>query len=267
MASNTKIGLLLGSVLICVIAFVINGLPRSDDATKSSVPRTPTVDDTWGIGARERAFVNRPAEPIKEQKEDHRCTEDNKDAGSYTSLPVSVSIVSEPMTDEESEVPEPDPVKSSMSKVYYAVCKGDNLADIAEKSYGALEGNRKVNIIRIFEANRKLLTSPHEIYVGQKLVIPPLRVSVPDKKRTGGVFPSSMFEKVKSIGRNHLSTDKREAKQSEQYTVQEGDSLWRIAAEQLGDGNRYKEISKLNAVILEHEDRLAVGMRLSMPAR
>jgi nucleoid-associated protein YgaU len=51
------------------------------------------------------------------------------------------------------------------------------------------------------------------------------------------------------------------------YIVREGDSLWRIAAEWLGDGSRYSEIAKLNAGILEDEDSLVVGMRLKMPAR
>jgi len=49
--------------------------------------------------------------------------------------------------------------------------------------------------------------------------------------------------------------------------VVEGDSLWQIAAEQLGDGSRYSEIARMNADILDDEDRLVIGMRLRMPAR
>ena len=33
-----------------------------------------------------------------------------------------------------------------------------------------------------------------------------------------------------------------------EYTVQRGDSLWSIAAEQLGDGSRYTEIIELNGL-------------------
>lgn len=32
------------------------------------------------------------------------------------------------------------------------------------------------------------------------------------------------------------------------YTVKKGDSLWAIAKKLLGDGNRYKEIQKLNGM-------------------
>ena len=75
-----------------------------------------------------------------------------------------------------------------------------------------------------------------------------------------------MFEQVESIGRRHIPTDNQKSKQDGRYIVREGDTLWRIAAEQLGDGSRYKEISKLNAGILKDEDSLAIGMRLSLPA-
>jgi nucleoid-associated protein YgaU len=55
--------------------------------------------------------------------------------------------------------------------------------------------------------------------------------------------------------------------QAAEYVVREGDYLWRIAAQQLGDGNRYPEIAKLNADTLPDEDNLTPGMRLKMPAR
>ena len=75
-----------------------------------------------------------------------------------------------------------------------------------------------------------------------------------------------MFEKVESIGRRHISADSHQANQGVQYIVREGDSLWSIAGEQLGKGSRYKEISKLNADVLEDENELTIGMRLSLPA-
>ncbi|MDR2654763.1 MAG: LysM peptidoglycan-binding domain-containing protein [Oscillospiraceae bacterium] len=35
------------------------------------------------------------------------------------------------------------------------------------------------------------------------------------------------------------------------YTVQPGDSFWKIAAEQLGNGNRYKELEEFNGLTPE----------------
>jgi len=118
--------------------------------------------------------------------------------------------------------------------------------------------------IRIFRNNSKLPASPHENSFGQSLVIPKLIASELDKVNILGIFPSSIFEKVESIGKRHISAD---SQQANQYIVREGDTLWRIAAEQLGNGSRYKEISKLNADVLKDENDLTLGMRLSLPDR
>jgi len=263
MATDAKIGLLLGLALIFIVAFAINGLPRFGKATDGDAPSTFDVDNTSVIGARERGFIDRPTEPIRGQKKYRSAPQVNKDAGVRAALPAPG-----PTTSEQPTVPKPDPVNSVLAKVrYYTVAEGDNLADIAKQFYGALEGNRRVNVLRVFQANRHLLRSPHEISVGQKLVIPPLGVSDADMNAIGSIFPSSMFENVESIGRRYSSADNRNAKRPVQYVVREGDTLWLVASEQLGNGSRYKEISRLNPRLLEDEDSLTIGMRLNIPVR
>jgi nucleoid-associated protein YgaU len=126
----------------------------------------------------------------------------------------------------------------------------------------ANEVNGETSSIRIFKNSSKQPVSPHENNFGQSLVVPKLSASELDKINIWGIFPSSMFEKVESIGRRHISTDSHEANQ---YIVRQGDSLWSIAAEQLGNGSKYKEISKLNADVLKDENDLTVGMRLNLP--
>jgi nucleoid-associated protein YgaU len=51
-----------------------------------------------------------------------------------------------------------------------------------------------------------------------------------------------------------------------EYTIQNGDYLYKIAQKQLGDGNRYPEILKLNSGLSEKE-RLKVGMKLKVPKK
>lgn len=128
----------------------------------------------------------------------------------------------------------------------------------ANKVDGAASG------IRIFTNNCNAQTFSNKISLGQNLVVPKLIASELDKINIWGIFPSSMFEKVESIGRRHISADSEKANQ---YIVRQGDSLWSIAGEQLGNGSRYKEISKLNADVLKDENDLTVGMRLSLPDR
>ena len=51
------------------------------------------------------------------------------------------------------------------------------------------------------------------------------------------------------------------------YTVKENDSLWKIAQEQLGDGNAVAAIKELNKDVLKGGDAIRPNMRLRMPAK
>lgn len=289
MTSDAKVGLLLGLVFIFIIAFIINGLPRfRSDTSNGELPTNLArqQDDSPGIADRERRAqqVFNYAMQVRREAVDEvqKVSEDEERIRFKMPLPERASVVKKdgsidqvkpaaavPITDDKTQAKKPESVKPALPRTY-VVTEGDNLAVIAQKFYGADEGNRKINVMRIFRANRELLGSPDEIYVGQKLTIPPLPSSTADKDKIGSVFSGTVFKKVESIGKRLLSADRPKAgraRQSRQYVVREGDSLWQIAAEQLGDGSRYKEINKLNRDILENEDTLAVGMRLRMPPR
>ena len=47
------------------------------------------------------------------------------------------------------------------------------------------------------------------------------------------------------------------------YTVKSGDSLWAIAANQLGDGSRYNEIKTMNGLT---SNTIYAGQTLKLPA-
>lgn len=56
----------------------------------------------------------------------------------------------------------------------------------------------------------------------------------------------------------------RDAKEpAKEYTVVNGDSLWKIAKLQLNDGSRYKEIAELNGI--KDYNKISVGMVLKLP--
>jgi len=287
MTRDVKIGLLLGLTFIFMIAFVINGLPSfrgdSNEMTKTMV-KFPNKQP--GIGANERDFIIwadsiekqpfRVDNPLMDEPERYRIDLPQGPVGikgnNASSLNYSdtVKMVTPRRNENErTNVRKTETVnpKPALPKIY-VVADGDNLALIAQKYYGDVEGNKRANIMRIFEANRNLLKAPDEIQVGQKLIIPPLRSSAPGKETSNSGLANSFFEKVKSIGREHLSLNKPgPAKKGKLYTVRDGDSLWKIAANQLGDGSRYMEVAKLNDDVLSDEDSLSVGMTLKMPSR
>lgn len=267
MAKDAKIGSLIGLVLIFIVAFVINGFTRSGDRKDSSEPNTAPADNMSNTDTPEQDVSDGLIRPVTEWTENPILTGDERDTDVYRSPSETNPLIPELIPDKDSDVPESDIEKPSLSEIYYAVSEGDNLADIAKKFYGPEEGNKRANILRIFLANQDMLASPHEIFVGQKLVIPPLNALEANGSGAKSILDASMFETVKSIGRRHLTTHEDSVNHRQLYAVQEGDSLWSIASTLLGDGSRYKEISKLNAGILEDEDLLTVGMRLRIPAQ
>jgi len=289
MTSDAKIGLLLGLVFIFIIAFVINGLPRFRSTTNNSELTNNMVNpgnDSLGIAERERK--------VQETFDLHgRFASGSGGTGYEASLPDNTAVALDnnqdsvrftmPLTPNAASVMEenpavgstsqnemvtpfeslvqtpvraPEPARAAQPKTYI-VQDGDRLSDIAKKIYGQVEGNKLANINRIYEANRKLLKSADDIFVGQKLVIPSLSGTSSDE--SSSIFSGQLFERVKSIGRSSEST--------RVYVVKDGDSLWTIAAEQLGQGARYKEISKINTDILPDEDSVRAGMRLRLPAK
>ncbi len=167
----------------------------------------------------------------------------------------------------------------------YVVVAGDTLPAIAKKFYGPEEGNRLANIDRIYQANLAVLKSPAEVKVGQKLVVPPplpplskptttlttaaktTTTPTPNPNKPSDVLSEKLFEKVKVLGERAPAAVPPPTPADRWYTIQDGDSLWKIATSQLGAGSRWDDIYKLNAEILTSQDALKPGTKLRLPAK
>lgn len=282
MTSDAKIGLLLGLGFIFLIALIINGLPDFRSETDSNELTTNMIDRRVGFADRERAVSRRVVSPPpmadKSLQPDRTEPTRTDDARFSAALPGGRSVARETSQVQPPAVPQVPakpqkemPSKTTLSRQawpkVYVVSKDDTLAVIAKKFYGREQGNKRVNVARIFEANRKLLKSPHRVYPGQKLFVPPLPGAATADSRIHRAFSSKVFEKVETVGQRHLPAGNLRQEKIREYVVRQDDNLWRIAAEQLGSGSRYLEIAKLNASTLEDEDNVPVGMRLKIPAQ
>ena len=89
--------------------------------------------------------------------------------------------------------------QTSLPKPYVVQEGDDNLSKIAKRFYGEEEGNRWVNVKKIFERNRDVLKSLDEVFVGQKIVIPPPEPPL-QNTQPAQVLKGPMFETVQSVG-------------------------------------------------------------------
>lgn len=275
MTADAKVGLLLGLFFIVIIAFLVNGLPNFIQEENTSPPDVAIVTSTrqdmvlgdnvpevvhrlYPPRAENRQTVQSPQEPIVFGASPGQ-TPEIEIPEIITQHQTPAVVVNTPSTVIQEPVAAPD-FKTHIVK------PGESLPVIAKKHYGPEEGNRRIVIQKLYEANSSVLKSPDHVRVGDKLLIPKLDailnpstgvVKTPNPSESLLEKFSGMFKKV----------DEKESASVSEYRVQEGDSLWSIAQQTLGDGNRYKEIIKFNKDAIKNASDIAVGTRLKIPTQ
>jgi len=144
--------------------------------------------------------------------------------------------------------PAPAPVPAIAGPRQYRAQEGDTVSRMASRFLG---GNTRTNRQAIIDANPSLQDDPDRVIVGKAYAIP----------TSGGASGSN----AESTARNSPAIGAPEYF----YTVKEGDSLWRIANDELGDPSTVEAIKALNETILRGDDHDVVipGMKLRLPAK
>jgi nucleoid-associated protein YgaU len=133
----------------------------------------------------------------------------------------------------------------------YKAQPGDSVSRMASKFLGS---NSVENRQAIIDANPSLQDDPDRVIVGQSYVIPAARQTVMASGSPGALqAPASIGHS--GNGREYF------------YTVQDGDSLWQIANDELGDPSAIDAIKELNASILKGKDTVIPGMKLRLPSK
>lgn len=121
--------------------------------------------------------------------------------------------------------------------ITYVVQRGDTLWKIAKKFYG--DGSHWQ---KIYADNISVISNPNKIYVGQVLTLYPL-------EGDGSILTGT---DITGIEGGH-------------YTVQRGDTLWKISGKAYGTGQHWKRIYEANRDKITKPEQIYVGQILVIP--
>ncbi len=163
-----------------------------------------------------------------------------------------------PLPDDEdnaSAAPQPQQAGAAGGDRVYQVKRGESLSKIARAVFNSSDYRY---VLVLMEANPAVKARKGMVLAGEQIVIPDLSA--------GATIGGSI--RVAQATAPAAQAAKRKPDVSSAaprfYIVRKGDSLTRIAEQQLKDRSRWREIARLNR--LKDADRLLTGTRLKLPA-
>jgi len=149
----------------------------------------------------------------------------------------------------------------------YTATDGDTVSRMAGRFMGA---NTRANRQAIIDANPSLQQDPDRVEVGKDYLIPTKtkNASQTASASTTDNAPAASLDAASNTANSNTSSRSR-AVGVAYYTVKEGDSLWRIANDELDDPSAVDQIKALNRNVLKGSDHETVvpGMKLRLPAK
>jgi len=261
MTRETKIGLLVGLAFIIVI-----GILLSDHFASSMQPPTASLiatdqnllQGTVTPGAPRSGGGNLPIDNVRPDR--LVLFPGNPRNGAEADIRIGPgapagrgNITADPRAGQDNSIPpraDDTPPAPAPTREYTAE-PGDTLSKIAGRLLGK---NTKPNRDAIIKANPSLQRNPDKIVSGEVYLIP--------VKSTEITPPPSTANDA-----HVLLPATRPASPQVAYTTKKGDTLWRIALEQVGNPNALAQIRELNKDILKSGDTIQPNVKLRLPAR
>ncbi len=306
MTRETKVGLLVGLGIILLVGIIVSDhlsvvqrqnpadLTHFADQTQQSVAPDRAVDhddgrsilgaypDQTGVPQKPTAAprVTRPTRPlpmparVRPSEPPRRMlappTPDRRVAQSRSRTAAAVPTLSQTgiarqmigTTSSRSQAAGTDTSVDALPSqpLIHYVKTGESLWQIAQQYYGNGEFWRVVA-----QANPKAVGSNGSVRVGVRLVVPNKAAL---STRPGDPRASADRQNPSRLPVQSATPQTGATASSERfYTVQANDSLSKIAADVLGEPDRWEDIYNANRKVLDHPDQLKVGQRLTIPPR
>ena len=153
--------------------------------------------------------------------------------------------------------PAVEPPTVNHNRQYVAVA-GDTLSKLAGRFLGV---NTKANREAIASVNPSLKQNPNNIIVGRTYIIPNAKSGPAD------AITPPVADRTPPAPAATPTPSNADATAVAWYTVKDNDSLWKIAADQLGDGTAWTSIRDANKDVLKGGESVRKNMRLRIPPK
>lgn len=275
MKRDVQVGVILGVIILAIIGVFLSTrtavkeptipIPGAEEDTQvgaldiNELPQAPpnTSQDTFKEITTTVQNTEQKVAPVintaKIQKQPAE-QEDNVIEGVWKKAkeePENVSSSVSETSDQEiwKDIPS-ESVKKSTSKFQtHKVQSNEDLHKIAKRYYGDVS-----KWLLIFNANQDKIHDRNSLKIGTELIIPEEKLTLQKTKKETTTPALSQVTKVEDT-----------AQTGKKHTVQQGDSLYKLAVKYYNNGAKWNKILEANKHILKNQNSLKVGQELVIP--
>ena len=275
MKRDVQVGVILGVIILAIIGVFLSTrtavkeptipIPEAEEDTQvgaldiNELPQAPpnTSQDTFKEITTTAQNTEQKVAPVintAKVQEQPIEQEDNVIEGEWKKAKeetINVSSGASVTSGQENwkDVSSDDGKKSSSKFQVHKVQSNDDLHKIAKKYYGDIS-----KWLLIFNANQDKIHDRNSLKIGTELIIPEENPSSQKAKKETTTPTLSQVTEVE----NTAQTVKK-------HTVQQSDSLYKLAVKYYNDGSKWNKILEANKKILKNQNSLKVGQELVIP--